>query len=186
MQILWNSTTPLGQILGVLQLSAVGVGWNLQMSECPCETEGRLLSPALVAALATAPDADRAIVTSARNFFRTWGGAVGLASESSSITGHLARRSLTEVSSSIYSNMLDKKLGSIDGLSQDQQTSLTESSLSPVLHELPQSTHDQVINAYAHGTKTVFITYTAVGVCIFLSACFIRVRSSTPSDEISS
>lgn len=39
------------------------------------------VSLALVAMMAVTPDKDRAVVTASRNFFRTMGGAFGLAGE---------------------------------------------------------------------------------------------------------
>ncbi|EIW73620.1 hypothetical protein TREMEDRAFT_13940, partial [Tremella mesenterica DSM 1558] len=65
LQILWKESTHIAVVLVILLINGFGVGWSLQTT--------------MVAALATTPAPDRAVVTAARNFFRTMGGAFGLA-----------------------------------------------------------------------------------------------------------
>ncbi|ORY31436.1 major facilitator superfamily domain-containing protein [Naematelia encephala] len=67
LQIIWTAHSSLALVLCTLEINTVGVGFILQTT--------------LVAALNTTPAPDRAVVTSARNFFRTMGGAFGLASK---------------------------------------------------------------------------------------------------------
>ncbi|KAG7562895.1 hypothetical protein FFLO_01724 [Filobasidium floriforme] len=67
LQLLWGRTTTLGKVIGILQVNSLGVGWCLQTT--------------LVAMMAVTPDKDRAVVTASRNFFRTMGGAFGLAGD---------------------------------------------------------------------------------------------------------
>lgn len=62
-------------IIGYLIIEGVGIGLTFQTT--------------LVAAQATSAKKDRAVVTGARNFFRTIGGAFGLASMNSSISADL-------------------------------------------------------------------------------------------------
>ncbi|KAI0477487.1 major facilitator superfamily domain-containing protein [Xylariaceae sp. FL0804] len=65
LQILWSRTTSLGEVIGFLEMCAIGIGFNLQTT--------------LVAALATTKNEDRAVVTGGRNYFRTMGASFGLA-----------------------------------------------------------------------------------------------------------
>jgi hypothetical protein len=58
-------------IIGYLIIEGIGIGLTFQTT--------------LVAAQATSPKKDRAVVTGARNFFRTIGGAFGLASMNPSL-----------------------------------------------------------------------------------------------------
>ncbi|KAH8883380.1 MFS general substrate transporter [Thozetella sp. PMI_491] len=65
LQLLWSPATSLGEIIGFLEICAIGIGFNLQTT--------------LVAALATTDNQDRAVVTGGRNYFRTMGAGFGLA-----------------------------------------------------------------------------------------------------------
>ncbi|KAI9631894.1 major facilitator superfamily domain-containing protein [Dioszegia hungarica] len=67
LQIMFGASSHIGFVLGILQLQSIGIGFSLQTT--------------LIAALNTTAAPDRAVVTSARNFFRTMGGAFGLASK---------------------------------------------------------------------------------------------------------
>ncbi|KAI1365586.1 major facilitator superfamily domain-containing protein [Xylaria arbuscula] len=63
--VLWTPKTPIGEVIGFLELNAIGIGFNLQTT--------------LVAALATTRNEDRAVVTGGRNYFRNMGAGFGLA-----------------------------------------------------------------------------------------------------------
>lgn len=65
LQTMFSRTTSAGMIVGFLLIQGWGAGSTFQTT--------------LVAAQASAPGKDRAVVTSARNFFRFGGGAFGLA-----------------------------------------------------------------------------------------------------------
>ena len=56
LQILRTPETSIGEVIGFLELNAIGIGFNLQTT--------------LVAALATTKNEDRAVVTGGRNYFR--------------------------------------------------------------------------------------------------------------------
>ena len=79
---------------------------------------------ALVAAQATSPAKDRAVVTGARNFFRTIGGAFGLASITS-----IPRSNLTVVCGAIMNNVLDSRLSSLTDMSPELRQEIIRSSL---------------------------------------------------------
>lgn len=80
LQIMWSPQSSLGQVIGVLQVSSIGIGCCLQSSTFASSTTASCLlqalvltALALVAMMAVSPDKDRAVVTSSRNFFRTMG-----------------------------------------------------------------------------------------------------------------
>jgi hypothetical protein len=75
LQIMWTPESSLGQVIGILEVSSIGVGCCLQSSK-RFNSVGWYtiwLWIALVAMMAVTPDKDRAVVTSSRNFFRTMG-----------------------------------------------------------------------------------------------------------------
>ncbi|WVR06704.1 hypothetical protein IAU60_003736 [Kwoniella sp. DSM 27419] len=136
LQIMWEADWSLARILAALEVSSIGVGCCLQST--------------LVAMMAVAPDRDRAVVTSSRNFFRTMGGAFGLA-----------------IANAIFNNTVSASLPV--ELSAEQKQSILKSSLSSI-HSLSPELKTSVIDAYAVGLRMCFIVFTAgSGVCFLLS-----------------
>ncbi|UOH83232.1 hypothetical protein LQV05_005951 [Cryptococcus neoformans] len=138
LQLLWKRTTNIGMVIGFLEITSIGIGWSLQTT--------------LVAALATTPSKDRAVVTGGRNFFRTMGGAFGLA-----------------MSNAIYQASVTKKLDSITNLTASQREGLLSSSLS-YISDLDPSVANDVRSAWSYGLKLVFASFTAIGgMCLIMT-----------------
>ncbi|WVQ80580.1 hypothetical protein IAT38_002685 [Cryptococcus sp. DSM 104549] len=153
LQIIWTQNSNIGMVLGFLEFSSIGVGWSLQTT--------------LVAALATTPSPDRAVVTSARNFFRTMGGAFGLA-----------------VSNAIYNNVVSSHLSSLP-LSDATRDALLKSALAD-LDTLTPSELYSVRGAYAAGLRMCFVCFTAVAVLCIICGLLVReveFRKDTPELE---
>lgn len=120
--------------------------------------------------MAVAPNKDRAVVTSSRNFFRTmgWspcqmryrladtdpGGAFGLA-----------------IANALYNNQVHARLP--DTITPEEAAEITQSSLA-VLEKLDEATRAGVIVAYADGLRSCFILFTAGSGLCFLLAWFIK------------
>lgn len=84
LQILYNRTTPIWQIVvfGFLQGIGVGGAFQRKFSQRLVDPVTDRYAASLVALLAHSKKADRAVVNSLRNFLRTLGGAVGLTGKS--------------------------------------------------------------------------------------------------------
>ncbi|OCF39388.1 hypothetical protein I317_06816 [Kwoniella heveanensis CBS 569] len=140
LQIMWTPNWSLGKLIGVLEISSIGVGCCLQST--------------LVAMMAVAPDKDRAVITSSRNFFRTMGGAFGLA-----------------VANAIFNNTVSSELPA--ALTAEKKDEILRSTIS-FMGDLSAQLQIEVILAYAHGLRTCYIVFTAgSGVC-FLLSLFIK------------
>ncbi|WVQ92954.1 hypothetical protein IAU59_000015 [Kwoniella sp. CBS 9459] len=136
LQIMWTPEWSLGKLIGVLQVSSIGIGCCLQST--------------LVAMMAVAPDKDRAVITSSRNFFRTMGGAFGLA-----------------VANAIFNNTVSSQLPS--ALTAEQKAEILRSTIS-FMGNLSSDLQTGVILAYTHGLRTCYIVFTVgSGVCFLLS-----------------
>lgn len=119
----------------------------------------------MVAALATTKNEDRAVVTGGRNYFRTMGAAFGLA-----------------IANAIYQHDLSSQLAATPGLTSSERENLASSALAD-LDALPEGVKTQVIDAYAHGLRMVFIAFTAIaGLCALTSLLIKEVpfRKDTP------
>ncbi|WWD18349.1 hypothetical protein CI109_102799 [Kwoniella shandongensis] len=153
LQIIWTQKSNMGMVLGFLEISSIGVGFSLQST--------------LVAALATTPAPDRAVVTAARNFFRTMGGAFGLA-----------------IANAIYNNVVSSHLGALP-LTDATREMLLKSALSH-LHELSPSDLYLVRGAYAAGLRMCFVCFTAVAALCVITALMMRevtFRKDSPELE---
>lgn len=135
-----------------------------------------LLTIALVAAQATSPKKDRAVVTGARNFFRTIGGAFGLGSKPS-----FWQYSLIAVCSAIMNNVLASRLAQETDLSPEVRQAIIRSSL-----ELPRNlTPEQmatVMSAYSDGIKAIFIMNVPLGALCLIMALFV-IDAGLPDDK---
>ncbi|GJN91636.1 hypothetical protein Rhopal_004659-T1 [Rhodotorula paludigena] len=135
-QICFDRNTSIGVIVGVLLVQGMGIGATLQST--------------LVLAQVSGPSEDRAVVTGARNFARSLGGAIGLA-----------------VSNTLLNNVFLKDLPASIPASVRQQLQ-AEFVLSPSMSAEVQG---QVLDAYMAGMRDVFIFFTpVVGVCLVV--CF--------------
>jgi hypothetical protein len=120
----------------------------------------------MVAMMAVTPDKDRAVVTSSRNFFRTMGGAFGLA-----------------VCNAIYNNHVSAHLP--DSLTISQREELLQSATG-LLQSLPVDVKRDVLSAYAAGLRSCFLLFTvAAGMCFVLSL-FIKVGGHLKGDATKS
>ncbi|GAA5994953.1 uncharacterized protein JCM10292_004450 [Rhodotorula paludigena] len=135
-QICFDRDTSIGVIVGVLLVQGMGIGATLQST--------------LVLAQVSGPSEDRAVVTGARNFARSLGGAIGLA-----------------VSNTLLNNVFLKDLPASIPASVRQQLQ-AEFVLSPSMSAEVQG---QILDAYMAGMRDVFIFFTpVVGVCLVV--CF--------------
>ncbi|GAA5832182.1 hypothetical protein JCM11251_004270 [Rhodosporidiobolus azoricus] len=136
-QICFDRTTSIGVIVGVLLVQGMGIGATLQST--------------LVLLQVSGPSQDRAVVTGARNFSRSLGGAVGLA-----------------VANTLLNNIFIKNLPA--DVPASLRTQLQSEFVLP--DYLSQTLRDEVLDAYMKGMRDVFIFYIpVVGVCLAL--CFV-------------
>lgn len=136
MQLAWGVKRDLGAILGALLVQGIGFGLTSQTT--------------LVLAQASCDPADRAVVTGARNLFRTAGGAAGLA-----------------LSTALINAMFARHLP--DTLPPDVATQLKNDGFG--LTNVPDALKADVTHSYFVALRTVFILYTPViGLCLVL--CF--------------
>ncbi|KAF4637646.1 hypothetical protein G7Y89_g431 [Cudoniella acicularis] len=115
---------------------------------------GHVFQPTLVAAQAHSRKNDRAVVISVRNFVRALGGSLGLA-----------------LSSTVFSNVLKKSLGSITTPLPDGYTNEILASILrvPDLTALSGVQKEEVLGAYMDASKGVFTIWAPImGVCLAL------------------
>ncbi|BGP36741.1 hypothetical protein JCM10449v2_000643 [Rhodotorula kratochvilovae] len=144
-QIAFARSTSKGVIIGVLLVQGMGIGATLQST--------------LVLAQVSGPSEDRAVVTGARNFARSLGGAVGLA-----------------VGNTLVNNIFIKNLPSTIPAAVREQLQ-AEFVLTPAMSP---EVRNQVLDAYMSGMRNVFIFFTpVVGVCLVL-CFFIKDLPLTP------
>lgn len=110
---------------------------------------GCVFQPTLVALQAHCSKAQRAVVTSNRNFLRSFGGAVGLA-----------------VSSAVLANVLRASLPAhLKGIANSTFAT-------PDFAKYDEADREAIINAYAQASRAVFIWVTPV-ICICFVACIL-------------
>ncbi|RSH89300.1 hypothetical protein EHS25_002412 [Saitozyma podzolica] len=141
LQILWGPDTNIGEVVGVLQINTIGVGFLLQTT--------------LVAALNTSAAPDRAVVTSGRNFFRTMGGAFGLA-----------------IANAVYNNVVSSQLQLLP-FTDAQRTALLTSALD-TLETLSSSEKRMATEVLADGLRKVYIMFTVIAGTTLVCAFFIQ------------
>ncbi|KAI1311252.1 major facilitator superfamily domain-containing protein [Xylaria venustula] len=114
LQVLWTPDTPLGEVIGFLELSAIGIGFNLQNT--------------LVAALATTKNEDRAVVTGGRNYFRTLGASFGLAIANAIYQPEVSRRleKIGSLSPAERESLMSSATQYLDSLPPDVQYSVRD------------------------------------------------------------
>ncbi|KEP55016.1 MFS transporter [Rhizoctonia solani 123E] len=144
LQSTFGMNTSKAKICGYLILQGIGVGGTLQTT--------------LVAAQASVRKEHRAVVTGARNFFRTLGGAVGLV-----------------VCTTAKNIVLKKQLWKIPGLAPELIPKIIKSG--------PQITTDSTVSeavrtAYADALKTVFVIFIPIAglsamLAVFLTPVFL-------------
>lgn len=160
--ILADRTISLGLIAFFLVLIGIGTGFVFQptlVSDVSqrCVTS---LTTVQVALQAHCPKAQRAVVTSNRNFIRSSGGAVGLA-----------------VSSAILANVLKGSL-------PERLASVADSTFAaPDLSTFSAADAEIIINAYADASRAVFIWCCPVAGIAFLLTAFIKDRGLVRKEE---
>jgi hypothetical protein len=120
---------------------------------------------ALVAAQAHSKKEDRAVVISARNFIRAFGGSTGLA-----------------IASAIFSNSL---FASLPTDIPPELTAKIKSSVfdMPNLSMLSSAQKDAVLDAYVHAAKSVFyLWFAAIAICLALMV-FIKDNGLQRKEE---
>lgn len=144
--ILANRTIHLGLVSLFLVFTGFGIGLTFQ--------------PTLVALQAHCPKAQRAVVTSNRNFLRSSGGAVGLA-----------------VSSAILSNVLKASLPT-------RLQSIAESTFAaPDLSKYSELDRSAIADAYADASRAVFIFCLPVAGIAFLLSALITDKGLIRKEE---
>ncbi|GAA6032729.1 hypothetical protein JCM8097_000763 [Rhodosporidiobolus ruineniae] len=148
-QLSFGTKTSTGVVVGVLLLQGLGIGATLQST--------------LVLLQISGPSEDRAVVTGARNFARSLGGAVGLA-----------------VANTLLNNIFIKNLPSdLPAALRDQLQSefVVPASVSGEVKE-------QILDAYMKGMRDVFIFYVPVVAICFLLCFLVKdlpLESPTPA-----
>ncbi|KAL1408434.1 hypothetical protein Q8F55_005246 [Vanrija albida] len=136
MQLAWGVRRDLGAILGAMLVQGVGFGLTSQTT--------------LVLAQASCAPQDRAVVTGARNLFRTAGGAAGLAASSALINAVFVQHLPATLPPAVAAQL------KTDGFTLDA---------------VPDPLKADVTHAYFTAIRAVFILYTPViGLCLLL--CF--------------
>lgn len=122
---------------------------------------GFTFQPTLLALLANSSDEDRAVVTGIRNFFRSFGGAVGLI-----ITGV------------IFDNYFRNKLMKIV---PDQADKLAlDISL---IKQFDNDTKQRILEAYMASFKLIMIILTAISGAMFIASFLARDKKESEDDE---
>ncbi|GAA5850102.1 hypothetical protein JCM8547_001011 [Rhodosporidiobolus lusitaniae] len=136
-QLCFDRNTHLGVVVGILLIQGLGIGGTLQST--------------LVLIQVSGPSEDRAVVTGARNFARSLGGAVGLA-----------------VANTLLNNIFDKDLPAEvpATLRKQLQTEFI------IPDSISQQMRDGILDAYMKGMRAIFIFYVPLVVLCFLS-CFL-------------
>ncbi|KAJ1310855.1 hypothetical protein OPQ81_009373 [Rhizoctonia solani] len=142
LQSTFGMKTSKAKICGYLILEGIGVGGTLQTT--------------LVAAQASVEKEHRAVVTGARNFFRTLGGAVGLV-----------------VCTTAKNIELKKRLWKISGLAPELIPRIIKSGPQVTMNP---SIDEEVRKAYADALRTVFVTFIPIaGLSAVLTVCLTPV-----------
>jgi MFS family permease len=144
--VMADRTISLGLVSLYLAIIGIGTGFVFQ--------------PTLVALQAQCPKAQRAVVTSNRNFIRSAGGAVGLA-----------------VSSAILSNVLK---GSLPERLEAVANSVF---VAPNLANYPVDDANAISGAYANASRAVFIFCVPLAGIAFLLSAFIKDRGLVRQEE---
>ncbi|KAI1502544.1 major facilitator superfamily domain-containing protein [Biscogniauxia marginata] len=151
LQCTFTRTTPTVAIVFILAMEGIGVGLVFQ--------------PTLVAAQAHSPKKDRAVIISSRNFIRSLGAAVGLAT-----------------SGAIFSNTLVDKI--TDVIPADVAQKMRRSIFTmPEISNLTGTQQVAVLNVYAQASRTVsYLWVGAITVCLALMI-FIKDQGLERKDE---
>lgn len=137
----FSRTTSIGKIVGFLLIQGFGTGCCFQTT--------------LVAAQAGAPGKDRAVVTGTRNFFRSMGGAFGVA-----------------ISNSLLNNVIAKELPT--ALPADIRDELLAGGSINLPDSVPADVAAGVYTAFEHGMHAVFLYYLPlIAICLVMSV-FIK------------
>lgn len=141
LQSMFGLNTSKAEICGYLLLQGIGVGGTLQTT--------------LVAAQASVGKDDRAVVTGARNFFRTLGGAIGLV-----------------VCTTAKNAVLKEQLSKIPGLASN--------AISEIIKSGPEATvgtgyEDAARAAYMVALHTVFVIFIPVAGLSAIMTAFLKV-----------
>jgi MFS family permease len=132
-QAFYSATTPIWVICLVGFFQGLGIGCCFQ--------------PSLVAILAHSRRADRAVLSSLRNFLRTMGGTLGLT-----------------ISGTILNNVLQSRLADVVSESVAEQLASSTHSLESL--GLSADQKEAVLDVYMQGIRIVFIVYAPlVGIC---------------------
>ncbi|BGP12769.1 hypothetical protein JCM10213v2_000686 [Rhodosporidiobolus nylandii] len=144
-QVTFGRSSSTGEIVGILLLQGLGIGATLQST--------------LVLIQISGPSEDRAVVTGARNFARSLGGAVGLA-----------------VANTLLNNIF------IENLPGDLPAGLKDRLQSEFVlpGSLSQELKDSILDSYMKGMHTVFIFYIPVVALCFL-CCFFDLPLDPPA-----
>ncbi|QRV95367.1 major facilitator superfamily transporter [Ceratobasidium sp. AG-Ba] len=137
LQSMFGLGTSKGKIIGYLILEGIGIGFTFQTT--------------ILAAQASAPSPERAVITGSRNFFRSLGGAIGLVATKNAV--------------------LKKELLAIPGLSAQAAASIIK--LGP--QALTDSSLDGAVrSAYMSSIRAVFILFIPVAGLSVIMSLFMK------------
>jgi len=152
LQSTFSTHTPHAKIIGILIVEGIGVGCTIQTT--------------LVAAQCAADKADRAVVTGARNFFRTMGGAVGLT-----------------IAGTVLDNLLNTKLDSMSDIDPALKSNIGTNGLTRLSGSVSQELLSRLRGAYSESIHFVYVMFIPV-TCLALVSCFFMKDVRTISDEV--
>lgn len=123
--------------------------------------------------MAVAPDKDRAVITSARNFFRTMGESLSWTMRARALSSDIDTGGAfgLAIANALFNNSTTKALSA--SLTAEEAARITQSSIS-VFGSLSDESRRVAIDAYAYGLRNCYVLFTVVsGVCMLL-AFFIK------------
>ncbi|GME67211.1 unnamed protein product [[Candida] boidinii] len=150
LKILFARNSNIGLLVGSNLIQGLGIGFTFQ--------------PTLLALLSHTDSKDRAIVTGLRNFFRCFGGAIGLI-----VSGIIFK--------TILQNQITKKLNDNYELVQKIMDNFT------MVKDLDIQVQDVVLDSYLYSFKIIMITLTVMSGFMFALSLFTKDGSDEDDQE---
>ncbi|WWD01403.1 hypothetical protein V866_008347 [Kwoniella sp. B9012] len=147
--------TSTGYIVGILFLVGFAAGCTLQTT--------------LVTMQNTAPEDLRAIITGARNTFRSFGGSIGLAA-----------------AGPIRNSVITTALLSIPSLTDEQRKQVISLGPSSILGDLDSETSILVLRAMRRGIQTVYLSFLPLMAVSLIAVMFVKQRRLSDEDYLAS
>nr|XP_019042700.1 hypothetical protein I302_08405 [Kwoniella bestiolae CBS 10118]OCF21630.1 hypothetical protein I302_08405 [Kwoniella bestiolae CBS 10118] len=145
--------TSTGYIVGILFLVGFAAGCTLQTT--------------LVTMQNTAPEDLRAIITGARNTFRSFGGSIGLAA-----------------AGPIRNSVISSALLGLPSLSDEQRQTVVSLGPSAILDELDLETRTLVLKAMRSGIQAVFLSFLPLMAVSLIAVVFVKQKRLANEDYL--